>query len=396
MDNSFNTIIIGAGASGLMCASKVSSATHSTFVMEHNKSPGKKILISGGGRCNFTNINTTSDNYLCRNPHFIKAALKQYSPQDFIQLIKAYKVPFFEKKLGQLFCKKSAADIVMVLEQECLKNKVTINYNMTIKTISKEKGLFQIETNKGSYSAKNLVLATGGLSLPQIGASNFGHTIAKQFGHKLIDTNPALVPLKNPLFSQLAGISLIVEIRINQHLIKEDILFTHKGLSGPVILKASLFYKPGDHLLINWLPQLDLNQYLIEQKNSSNKKTLGNVLGQFLPKKVISHFTSAAGIDEKIKLAEMANKKIIQFSLLIHQFKYVPLATEGYNKAEVTAGGVDTDEISSQTLESKLCSGLYFTGEVLDVTGQLGGYNFQWCWASANLAAKAIAQSNTK
>ncbi|TDJ06064.1 MAG: aminoacetone oxidase family FAD-binding enzyme [Deltaproteobacteria bacterium] len=372
--------IIGAGAAGLMCGSIIGSG-RKTHIIEHNKTAGKKILISGGGRCNFTNIHSSFGDFVSSNPHFFKSALSNYSPHDFIDLIEKYKIPYFEKKLGQLFCKNSAKEVLAALLRECEKAKVSVLYGQNDLKISHIDDHFLLQNDKLELKAQNLVVATGGLSIPTIGASDIGYKIAKQFGHKIIPTRPALVAFKDDHFEGLSGISCVVEVKTNKFLVKEDILITHKGLSGPAILKASLYWSPGDKVTINWLPEIDLRELIYSHK----KKNITAILSEYLPNRLAQYFGEGLG-----NALDTSKKDIEALVKNITKFEFVPSGTEGFKKAEVTVGGVDTSKISSKTMESALMPGLYFIGEILDVTGQLGGHNFQWAWASGRAAGKAL------
>jgi len=373
-------VIIGAGAAGLMCASIIGEDKN-VYVLEHNKTPGKKILISGGGRCNFTNIHSSFDDFVSSNPHFFKSALSSYSPHDFVELVEKYKIPYFEKKLGQLFCKNSAKDVLYALVSECEKAGVNFRYCEKDLKVSYYDGFFLIQNDHVLIKAPNLVIATGGLSIPSIGASDIGYRIAKQFGHKIIATRPALVPFKDDHFEGLSGISAIVEIKTGRYSIKEDILITHRGLSGPAVLKASLHWNSGDKVIINWLPELDLEKLIYANK----KQNIVTLLSHHLPKRLAQHFGAKLGT-----ALDTSKKDIESLIEQVTRFEFIPQGTEGLKKAEVTVGGVDTSKISSKTMESNLSPGLYFIGEVLDVTGQLGGHNFQWAWASGKAAGKAL------
>ncbi|MEE2743587.1 MAG: NAD(P)/FAD-dependent oxidoreductase [Bdellovibrionota bacterium] len=383
--SNYDAVIIGAGAAGLMCAATAGKSNKKVALIDHNKTPGKKILISGGGRCNFTNIKTGHEYYQSENKHFFKSALKNYTPDDFIELVKSYDIEFYEKTLGQLFCRKSASEILNLLIKECQKAQVEMIYGEKNISVEHDGTMFKISNENITLMTPKVVIATGGLSIPQIGASDFGHKVAKKFGHKIIPTRPALVPFKSQGFSHLAGVSTLAEIKINKKVYKENILFTHKGFSGPAILKASLFWKSGETLLINWVPDQNLEQIM---KNES--LTLGALFKNNLPKKLSDSFLDQHNLSSQQRISEISKKNRLKLLETIHRFKLTPLGTEGFNKAEVTAGGVDTSFVCSQSMESKLRKGLYFIGEVLDVTGQLGGYNFQWAWASGSLAGKSI------
>lgn len=396
--NTYQCIIIGGGAAGLKAASILGQKKIKTLLLEHNSSLGRKILISGGGRCNFTNLHASPNDYISQNPHFAKSALNQYSAQDFIDEVKQAKIPFYEKKLGQLFCKQSAQDILKMLINNINQKHVTLAINQTVLSVSKDENRFILKlTPDKQYQCKHLIIATGGLSFSKLGASDFGYTIAKQFGHSIIKPEPALDGFKVKesdlnQFSLLAGVSLPVSITINAYTIEDDLLFTHQGLSGPATLKASLYWYDKNSVNINFLPQfsdtLVFEKELLQQKQNHGHKSLKSFLKALLPNRFIENFIGQAVLNKKI--AELSNIQLRGIAKLLTQLTLTPQKTIGYHKAEVTRGGVCTQDISSKTMESKICSGLYFIGEVVDVTGQLGGYNFQWAWSSAYACAKHI------
>ena len=384
----YDAIIIGAGAAGLFCAIEAGKRGRKVLIIEHNNQPGRKILISGGGRCNFTNTSVKPENFVSNNPHFCKSALARFTPRDFIELVKKYRIEFYEKKLGQLFCRESSRQIVEMLLRECAKADVEIRTNCSVKSVKKT-GNFEIETNQGHFISEKFVIASGGLSFPKIGASNFGYEIAKQFGLKVIETRPSLVPLvfsNGQDFSNLAGISIDSNVTFKKLSFRENILFTHKGLSGPAILQISNYWKKSDFIEIDLLPEIDAEKILSESQN--NKQNLSNFLSKYLPNRFAEVFVSQ-NISNK-PLNQLSRKEIEKFSQLINNWQVKFNETEGWNKAEITLGGIDTNELSSQTMESKKISGLYFIGEVVDVTGWLGGYNFQWAWSSGFCAGKSI------
>ncbi len=372
----FDVIIIGGGAAGLFCAIQAGKRGLKTLITEHNSEVGRKILISGGGRCNFTNKEVYANNFISQNPHFCKSALARYTPQDFIELVKSYKIQFYEKKLGQLFCKESSRQIVEMLLAECQKAKVEIRLSCEVKEVEKGEN-FTIQTNQGIFESESLVMATGGLSFPKIGATDFGYKIARQFGLKIVETRPSLVPLifANQNFGKLAGVSVDSIVKTGKREFRENILFTHRGLSGPAILQISNYWHKEKPISIDLLPENNALEIL--EKNAQSKQNLDNFLGKYLPNRFAESFVqnhnpiNQIGKKEREKIAESLNNWQVLFN-----------ETEGYHKAEVTLGGVDTNELSSQTMESKRVKGLYFIGEVIDVTGWLGGYNFQWAWAS--------------
>lgn len=392
----FDTIIIGGGAAGLFTGACLSHH-HKSLIIEHNKSVGKKILISGGGRCNFTNIHADHQQFYGKNPHFHKSALKRFLPYDFIDLVESHKIDYYEKTLGQLFCKNSAHDIVEMLKKECEKNNVEIRCQTGVKNISQnQSGLFELELEDGEILiAKKVVIATGGPALPSIGATSFGHSQAKKFGLRLVETAPALVPL---ILDQeqwptglLSGVSTNVDIWCDVGpVFREALLFTHKGVSGPAVLQASSFWRPGKKVYTNFFPGLNFDDLLEQQRRVNGAHQLSRFLKQYLPERLINLWLDLHSLNGSKKLADLTKKEITDLIMIFTQWEFVPLSTEGYRKAEVTRGGVSSEELSSKTMEAKKVPGLYFIGEVVDVTGWLGGYNFQWAWASAHACAQHI------
>lgn len=384
----FDAVIVGAGAAGLFCAFQAGRRGRRVLVVEHNAQVGRKILISGGGRCNFTNLDVKPENFVSHNPHFCKSALARYTPQDFVELVKKHRIEFYEKKLGQLFCRESARQIVEMLLSECRQAKVEIRTGCSVKNVRK-KNLFEIETNQGVFTAENLVIATGGLSFSKIGATDFGYRAARQFGLKQTPTRPSLVPLvfaENQNFASLAGVSVDSMVSTGKHSFRENILFTHRGLSGPAILQISNYWQPGKGVSVDLLPDDDALAMLV--KNLTNKQTLVNFLGKFLPNRFAEIFTGSKFTNKPLN--QLSRKEIEKIAGELNSWIVSFGDTEGYHKAEVTLGGVETNELSSQTMESKKVAGLYFIGEVVDVTGWLGGYNFQWAWASGFAAGNSI------
>lgn len=381
--NKYDTIVIGAGAAGLMAAATCAKRGKSVLLLESTSKIGEKIRISGGGRCNFTNINANPQNYLSNNPHFIKSALARYSQHDFIKLVESYKIAYHEKTLGQLFCDHSSAQIIDMLVSECNKYQVNILVNTKVLSVNKN-DQFNIESSEGFFHSNSLIIATGGLSIPKIGASGFGYELAKQFGLNIIETKPALAPLTVSakdldFFKNLSGISIdsIVSYpSLKSPSFRENILFTHRGLSGPAILQISSYLKKqSDEILeINLLPNLDLLQLLIQNKNS--KVLITNFMKGYIPNRFVDSYF------EDKRIVDYTAKKLESIANSIHKFKVIINGTEGYAKAEVTVGGIDTKELSSKTMEVLKVPNLYFIGEVVDVTGWLGGYNFQWAWSS--------------
>ncbi len=389
LTKSYNTIIIGGGAAGLFCAIEAGKRG-SVLVIEHAEQCGKKILISGGGRCNFTNINTKPENFISRNPHFCKSALARFTPQDFIQLVTKHNIAYHEKKLGQLFCDGSSRQIVKMLLDECAEVNARILLGCKVKTISKDNE-FVVETSQGDFQSNSLVIATGGLSIPKMGASDFGLQIAKKFAIPVIPPFPALVPLtfsqkEKKQFEPLAGVSVDTITTANGMSFRENILFTHRGLSGPAILQASSYHSIGQPLEINLLPETDIDAEL--QKNRSSTAEVKNFLGSYIPKRLAEAWCERLNISKQVSQLTKAERELL--SQEIHSWKWTPYGTEGFEKAEVTTGGVDTSALSSKTMESNTVKGLYFIGEVVDVTGWLGGYNFQWAWASGAAAGRSV------
>lgn len=382
-------IIIGGGAAGLFCALTAGKRGRSVAVLEHTPKAGRKILISGGGRCNFTNIHTAPENFICGNPNFHKSALARYTPYDFLELVGSHRIPYHEKKHGQLFCDDSAGRIVEMLLRECAESRVELLLETRVEAISRE-GRFDVRTNRGNFECESLVIATGGLSIPKMGATDFGHRVARQFGHRVRELKPGLVPLTLPedmreRLSPLSGISLDALVSLGRQKFRENILVTHQGLSGPAILQISSYWNPGDEISIDLLPGVEAATALEEEKGSG--KELRTVLGRFWPSRFAEAWTELHGGSKPMR--QYSRKELPAISDAIHRWRLKPDGTEGYRKAEVTAGGVDTDEISSRTMESRLVPGLYFIGEVVDVTGHLGGFNFQWAWASGHAAGSA-------
>ena len=382
----FDVIVIGGGAAGLLCAIEAGKRGRRTLLIEHNAQVGRKIIISGGGRCNFTNLHTNAENFVSQNPHFAKSALARYTPQDFVELVKRHRIDFYEKKLGQLFCRERSNLIVEMLLAECRKAKINVKTNCSVTDVNRN-DRFQIETTDGVIETERLVIATGGLSFPKIGATNFGYMIARQFGLKIVQTRPSLVALVaegRERFPAAAGVSVDALVTSGSHSFRENILFTHRGLSGPAILQASNYWRHDEPVMIDLLPDTDAGEVF----NDQNKKKIGNVLSELLPQRVVDLI-----LEDDIRnkpMNQVGNTQLEKIGKLLKGWQLKFIDTEGWHKAEVTLGGVSTDELSSQTMESKRVPGLYFIGEVVDVTGWLGGYNFQWAWASGFAAGKAV------
>ncbi|NKI68021.1 aminoacetone oxidase family FAD-binding enzyme [Collimonas pratensis] len=398
MQKQFDVAVIGAGAAGMMCAAVAGQRGKTVVVIDHAAKLAEKIRISGGGRCNFTNVNAGPQNFLSQNPHFCKSALSRYTPQDFVSLVKRYRIGYHEKHKGQLFCDDSSEQIIAMLKVECDLGNVSWRMPCSVAGIGKSGELFRIDSSAGEILASNVVIATGGLSIPKIGATDFAYRIARQFGLRMVETQPGLVPLTfdstawQP-FLPLAGIALPVEVvtgdKKNRGEFREDLLFTHRGLSGPAILQISSFWKSGMPLLLNLLPEVDVAEVLIEGKTSI-KKNLGNVFAQWLPTRLAQGIIEANKLDPAGRLADIPDRLLRDLGQAVNRWTIQPSGSEGYRKAEVTMGGIDTRELSQQSMMSNQVAGLYFVGEAVDVTGWLGGYNFQWAWASASAAGLAI------
>ena len=386
-----DVIIIGGGAAGLMCAIEAGKRGRSVIVMEHTERIGKKILISGGGRCNFTNIGASAANYITNgSPHFCKSALARYTPADFILLVEKHRIAYHEKKLGQLFCDTSSREIVAMLDAECAAAKVEFRLNCRVVEVKKSQQ-FEVETNSGIYLADSVVIASGGLSFPKLGATDFGYRLAEKFGLNMVPGRPGLVPLtcaehEQRSYADLSGVSLDVKVSVAAAQFRENILFTHRGLSGPAILQISNYIKESEPLRIDLFPD-NSAQHLLE-KQRSEKKELTTVLGQWLPQRFVQAWC-AQNIPSR-PMNRFNAREIEELSRRLHSWTIHPAGDEGYAKAEVTLGGIDTSELSSKTMEARRIPGLYFIGEVVDVTGWLGGYNFQWAWASGFAAGQQV------
>ena len=387
----YDVIIIGAGAAGMMSAIEAGKRGRKVLLVDHSEKIGEKIRISGGGRCNFTNVNTHPSKFISKNPNFSISALSQYTQNDFIDLIKKHKIEFHEKKLGQLFCDGSAQQIIDMLLLECEMANVILKKGVNVENIDKHGNQYLIDANLEKYSCNSLVIATGGLSIPKIGASKFGYEIAKKFNLNVVETLPALVPLTFNekilmMCRELSGLSLGAIVSFNKTLFEEGMLFTHRGLSGPSILQISSYWKLGNNININLSPNLDIFYLLEDKKQSNPKQDINNIIAEILPKRLAHMICSENNIDGNI--SELSNKNLKKLSNAINSWVIKPTGSEGYRTAEVTLGGIDTDEISSKTMMSLKHPGLFFIGEVLDVTGHLGGYNFQWAWSSGFVAGQ--------
>ncbi len=390
---STDVVIIGAGAAGLMCALTAAGRGRKVMLIDHANKAGKKILMSGGGRCNFTNMYTEPNNFLSQNPHFCKSALARYTQWDFIAMVAKHGVPYHEKKLGQLFCDNKSSDILEMLLDECQHAGVSLHLDTSVEQIEKTDAGYTVNTTLDALQCQSLVIATGGLSIPTLGATGFGYQVAKQFGHTLLPTRAGLVPFTitdqlKAICTELSGTSVDCLVSCNDQSFRENILFTHRGLSGPAILQISSFWNPGDTVEINLLPDLDALDWLHSQQAERPNSELKTLLGEIFTKKMANLLAEHWFVSKPMKqytpgeLADVADK--------LASWKVVPAGTEGYRTAEVTLGGVDTREVSSKTMESLKSPGLYFVGEVLDVSGHLGGFNFQWAWASGYAAAQYV------
>lgn len=395
----YDVVVIGAGAAGMMCASVAGQRGKRVLIIDHAHKLAEKIRISGGGRCNFTNLHASPNQFLSDNPHFCKSALSRFTPQDFLSMIKRHHIAFHEKHKGQLFCDDSAEDIIRMLKQECDAGKVEWRMPCAVRAVTQSESDFVLETDQGNVATRQVVIATGGLSIPKIGATDFSYKIAKQFGMKVVEPRPALVPLTFDAasweaFVPLSGISLEVDIETGSKkekmVFREDLLFTHRGLSGPAVLQISSYWQPGQAIRINLLPECDVAQELLDAKNSS-KKNLANFLSAYLPARLVDGLLQAHGFDGTQKIADMQDKRLRLLGEKLNYWELMPSGSEGYRKAEVTRGGVDTRELSQQSMMVKDLPGLYFIGEAVDVTGWLGGYNFQWAWASGFVAGHAVS-----
>lgn len=386
----FDAIIIGAGAAGMFCAAQAGQRGRRILLIDHSPEPGRKILISGGGRCNFTNVGATADNYLSANPHFAKSALRRYTPADFIALVDRYGIKWHEKTLGQLFCGGSSKQIVRLLLDECVAGNVTTIFGHAA-SVDRRDGAFHVTVGKLQAVAPALVLATGGLSIPKLGATSFAYDTARRFGLKIVEPRPALVPLTLPgnqaLFKTLSGVSADVIASAGKGQFREAALFTHRGLSGPAILQVSSYWRHGDEVKIDFMPDFSKG-WLRQSKRAEPRVTLRRLLARSLPERLAETLGEQLALGSE--LGNVPDRLLGQAEVRLSSWPFEPNGSEGFAKAEVTIGGISTDELSSRTMESKRVPGLYAIGEGVDVTGWLGGYNFQWAWASAHAAAQAF------
>jgi predicted Rossmann fold flavoprotein len=388
----FDVVILGAGAAGLMCAMTAGNRGRRVLLLDHAEHPGAKILISGGGRCNFTNLETTPERFLSGNPHFCKSALSRYSQQDFIRLVERHRIAYHEKALGQLFCNGSAREILAMLLTECAAAQVDIRIGHDMIAVMRN-DRFRVETDKGSFNATALVLATGGLSIPKLAASGFAYEVARHFGLAVTEPRPGLVPLKVTgqmlrLCQSLSGVSADTVVFCGQQSFRENILFTHRGLSGPAILQISSYWREGDTLAIDLVPALEAESFLKERKRTRPKAELKSILAEVLPTRLAHALAETAS--HGATMANLPDRILTATAALLKRWNVKPSESEGWPKAEVTVGGIDTAALSSKTMEARNVPGLYIIGEAVDVTGWLGGYNFQWAWSSGWCAGQAV------
>ena len=389
-----DVLIIGASAAGLMCAIEAGKRGRQVMVLDHANKAGKKILMSGGGRCNFTNLDITADNFISHNPHFCKSALSRFTQWDFIAMVDEYKVPYHERDLGKLFCDDRAKDILNMLLSECDKAGAYIQLECHISDIEQaDNSGFTIKTSLGNYQAESLVIASGGLSIPKMCASPLGYKVAEQFGHHIWPTTAGLVPFTlqpedKEKFAPLSGIAIDSIVSNERISFSENILFTHRGLSGPAILQMSSYWQPGEPININLLPKLDVVEYLKDKQSTQPNSKLKTVLGEVLPKRLLLTFLGEGTVDGSLQA--LSHGRFAEIAQQLQQWQIKPNGTEGYRTAEVTLGGVDCNELSSKTMQSSKIEGLYFIGEIVDITGWLGGYNFQWAWASGWCAGQTV------
>ncbi|SJL85038.1 NAD(P)/FAD-dependent oxidoreductase [Vibrio palustris] len=395
MSKKVDVVVIGAGAAGLMCAAEAGRRGRRVLVLDHAKKPGRKILISGGGRCNFTNYDITAGHFLCGNPHFVKSALSQYTQWDFIGLVSQYGIDYEERDHGQLFCQDSAKDIVKMLLAEVDQPTIEQQYQVGVTQINDVENGFSLATTHGEIECESLVIATGGLSMPKLGATPFGYKVAEQFDLPIVATSAGLVPFTlhkedKDAFAELSGVGVPSEIEAEDGTIfKESLLFTHRGLSGPAVLQISSFWKPGQAVSVNLVPDVDIDALLTSALEKHPNQTLKTTLAKVLPKRLVEVLIERKLITDK-PLKQFQGRQLAQVSGQLQAWKVLPNGTEGYRTAEVTLGGVDTNVLSSKTMECKTVKGLYFIGEVMDVTGWLGGYNFQWAWSSGYVAGQRV------
>jgi predicted Rossmann fold flavoprotein len=392
---SFDVIVLGAGAAGLMCAIEAARRGRRVVVLDHAAKPAEKIRISGGGKCNFTHLKATPKNFLSQNPHFCISALKRFTPWDFVGRVIERGIPYYEKTEGQLFCETSAQDIIDMLLDDLQSAGGELWLKTEIRRADHRDGGFVLDTSEGIMACEKLVVATGGLSIPKMGATGFAYDLARQFGHTIVETRPALVPFtlgedRLADFNGLSGVAVEARMAVGKTQFTDGFLFTHRGLSGPAALQISSYWRTGEPVAIDLLPGLNLMEWLLERKQSRGKQSLGNALAELLPRRLSDRWLELHNLRGESNVGDLPNASLDALSKAIKKWTLVPMGTEGYRTAEVTAGGIDTDGLSSQTMESRLCPGLYFIGECVDVTGWLGGYNFQWAWSSGWAAGQAV------
>jgi predicted Rossmann fold flavoprotein len=391
----FDVVIAGAGAAGLMCAIEAARRGKRVAVLDHAKKPAEKIRISGGGKCNFTHLQATPKNFLSQNPHFCISALKRFTPWDFLDRVVKRGIPYFEKAEGQLFCETSAGDIIDMLVDDLIDAEGELYLGVSIEGVQTTSDGFEIATSDGLLACEKLVIATGGLSIPKMGATGFAYDIARQFGHDITETRAALVPFtlggdKLAAIDGLSGVSLTAKVTSGKTSFTDGFLFTHRGLSGPAVLQISSYWKPGQAVEINLRPDIDLLAHLQAKRKDRSKQTIGTVMAELLPRRLSDRILEWHTMPAEIRMAELSNATLQTLADAVNRWTFIPDGTEGYRTAEVTLGGIDTEGLSSQTMESQLCAGLYFIGECIDVTGWLGGYNFQWAWSSGWAAGQAV------
>ncbi|MGV1824725.1 NAD(P)/FAD-dependent oxidoreductase [Agrobacterium vitis] len=389
LEKRVDVVVIGAGAAGMMAAIRAGQRGRSVAVLDHAKAPGEKIRISGGGRCNFTNVNAGPKNYLSANPHFAKSALARFTPADFIAMVERHRIGWHEKTLGQLFCDDSAKDIIRMLLEEMRAAGARLHLQTDIRAVEKTLDGFRVETSEGTIVSQSLIVATGGKSIPKMGATGFAYRLAEQFGLGLVETRPALVPLtlEPGLLEELAplsGIAVDTLVRHGKTEFREALLFTHRGLSGPAILQISSYWREGDAITLSLQPELDFLDLLKAARRDNGRQAVQTVLGQYLPKRLAQYWTERHGLEKP--LADLSDKVLAGIADALRNWQIKPAGSEGYRTAEVTLGGIDTQALDSKTMQVKTVPGLYFIGEAVDVTGWLGGYNFQWAWASGHAA----------
>ncbi|BCH65012.1 hypothetical protein RvVAT039_22280 [Agrobacterium vitis] len=392
LDKRVDVVVIGAGAAGMMAAIRAGQRGRSVAVLDHAKAPGEKIRISGGGRCNFTNIHTGPKQYLSSNPHFAKSALARFTPADFIAMVERHRIGWHEKTLGQLFCDDSAKDIIRMLLEEMRAAGAKLHMQTDIRAVEKTLDGFRVETSEGAIACQSLIIATGGKSIPKMGATGFAYRLAEQFGLALVETRPALVPLtlEPGLLEELAplsGMAVDALVRHGKTEFREALLFTHRGLSGPAILQISSYWREGDAITLSLQPELDFLDLLKTARRDNGRQAVQTVLGQYLPKRLAQYWTERHGLEKP--LADLSDKVLAGITDALRNWQIKPAGSEGYRTAEVTLGGIDTQALDSKTMQVKAVPGLYFIGEAVDVTGWLGGYNFQWAWASGHAAGHA-------